>query len=215
MASETERPSAIFMLKWPLLLLVVALIASGAMLGAAYLFLESEKKVNDTSQRMMGDARSRMSNANRELDDLKSSIDKFNSLKQRGAFSPENRLAWVEQMLQLQKAHSISSLEFELGARKKPVLQGNKSFSALDVFASPLSLKFKALHEGEALAFLGAVNQAQGSVFAMENCLMSRVGPIALVDPQPRVEVDCKAYWITLEDKRAATQPASTAPKGK
>lgn len=215
MASETERPSAIFMLKWPLLLLLISVIASGAMLGAAFLYLESEKKVNDSSQRMMGDARSRMSNANRELDDLKSSIDKFNSLKKRGAFSPENRLAWIEYMLQLQKAHNISSLEFELGARKKPVLQGNKSFTAVDIFASPLSLKFKSLHEGEAFSFLGAVNQAQGGVFPLESCLMSRIGPLALTDAQPRLEVDCKAYWVTLEDKRAVSQASAAASKGK
>lgn len=205
MASEIARPNVLAMLKWPLLLLVVTAISSACMLAAAFLFLENEKRANDSSQRIVADAQSRMSNANREVEALKNSIDKFNSLKRIGAFSQENRLVWIERVLQLQKQHQVQSLEFDLGARKKPALQGNRSYSALGVNASPVGMKFQALHEGDALAFLEDANRLQGGVFPFESCAFKRINSAPLASPQPRIEVECKALWITLDDKHVQT----------
>jgi hypothetical protein len=203
-ANESARPNVVSMLKWPLLLLVISLISSGCMLAAAYLYMENEKRSNEASQRLISDAQARMSNANREVEALKNSIDKFNSLRKIGAFSQENRLAWIERTLLIQKQHNIQSLEFDLGARKKPTLQGNRNYSALGVYASPISFKFQALHEEEALAFLDASNQSPGGLFPVESCSFTRISKAPLSNPAPRIEAECKALWVTLEDKRAS-----------
>jgi hypothetical protein len=71
----------------------------------------------------------------------------------------------------------------------------------MDVLASRVKLRVRALHEGDVFAFLSALSQTPQGFYPVDRCLLRRVDN-ALETLQPHVEADCTLEWITLREKR-------------
>jgi len=73
----------------------------------------------------------------------------------------------------------------------------------VDVLASRVRLKARALHEGDVLDFVSGLTQSQQGFYPVDHCSLRR---LEVADPdalQPRVEAECTLEWITLRDKTA------------
>jgi len=62
------------------------------------------------------------------------------------------------------------------------------------------SLKARALHEGDALAFIDEIARSRQGFYPVDQCTLQRIeGPPSIL--APHVEADCTLEWITLRDK--------------
>ena len=122
----------------------------------------------------------------------------------RGLMQPEQRLELVEMMNGLRARNGILALDYEIAPQRPLVVAGARHFPALDILSSRVSVKLRALHEGDVLAFIDELAASRQGFYPVDRCVMRRMevaNPDAL---QPRVEADCTLEWITMKEKRVA-----------
>jgi len=196
-------------LKWPLVATLLGLVTAGLFVGGSYFYLEQQKKDDVASKRRLQDANLRLSNANKDAEDLRDSQDAYQQLVANGIFQPERRLDWIEKLDALKVQHHLPLLEYHIDPQRTAVLPGGRVFASLDVFASRAHLKVRAYHDGDLVAFLDELGRSEHGFFPMDRCVMRTLdAPGALA---PHIEAECNVDWVTLRDRRATG--SANAPK--
>jgi hypothetical protein len=184
-------------------LLVLSIAASVAIALGSNWYLTREKREILGAERRMQEARARLDAARRERDSLQDSADVFRTLVERGLLQGERRLDLVEMVNTLRARNQIYTLDYEVGAQRPLQLAGGRVFPAVDVLASRVHLRMRALHEGDVIAFVEALSQSRQGFYPVDRCSMRRIEAAAPDSLQPRVEADCAFEWITLKEKNA------------
>jgi hypothetical protein len=185
-------------------LLVLSIAAAVAIAVGSNWYLAREKRESVSADRRMQEARSRLDSARRERDSLQDSAEVFRTLVDRGLLQGERRLDLVEMVNSLRARHQLYSLDYEMGAQRPLQLAGGRVFPAVDVLASRVRMRIRALHEGDIVAFVDALAQSRQGFYPIDRCSMRRVEVAAPDSLAPRVEADCAFEWITLKEKNAA-----------
>jgi len=184
---------------WIVLALAVAFGA--ALAYGSYWYLQQEKKDTVASTRRLQEAKARTEAVRRELEDLRTSSKVFQGLLDRGVLQEERRLDFIERLDQLKTTHRLASLEYDIDPQRVLPLAGGRVFNSLDVMGSRVKLRFKALHEGDALAFLEDLSSPPRGFNAMSRCHLFRIERAGGDLASPRVEANCTLEWISLRDK--------------
>jgi len=185
---------------WVLLGLSIA-AAIAIVLGSQW-YRERESRESTTAQRRLSEATGRVEAARRERDSLQESADVFRTLLERGLLQGEHRLDLVEMVNSLRVRHGLFSLDYEIAPQRTLQLPGGRVYPALEVLASRVKVKLRALHEGDVLGFVQDLGQSRQGFYPIDRCLMRRVeAPADAL--QPHVEAECAFEWITLKDKNA------------
>ena len=185
---------------WVLLGLSIA-AAIAIVLGSQW-YRERESRESTSAQRRLSEATGRVEAARRERDSLQESADVFRTLLERGLLQGEHRLDLVEMVNSLRVRHGLFSLDYEIAPQRTLQLPGGRVYPALDVLASRVKVKLRALHEGDVLGFVQDLGQSRQGFYPIDRCLMRRVeAPADAL--QPHVEAECAFEWITLKDKNA------------
>jgi len=183
---------------WVLLgLSAAAAIAIGAF---GHWVTERDKREGGQAQKRLAEARARLDGARRERDNLTESAEVFRSLVDRGILQDERRLDLIELVAELRKRHGLVSLEYDI-APQRP-LPGT-TYVSVEVLASRVKLKARAVHEGDALAFIDDLARSQRGLYPVERCAMKRIDSEAPTAARPRIEAECTLEWITLREKKA------------
>jgi len=185
-------------------ILAVAFATSAVLVGATHWFLEKERRDAGSSNKRLQEARTRVENIRRERDSLQQSEEVFRTLLARGLMQPERRLDLVELVNGLRAQHQILALDYEISPQRPLQLAGGRAFPAVDILASRVSLRVRALHEGDVLAFIDSLGASRQGFYPVDRCVLRRLevaSPDALL---PRVEADCTLEWITMKEKRVA-----------
>jgi hypothetical protein len=183
--------------------LVLALLAGAGIVAGAYWYANKEKLESANSSRRLQEARARLDGARRERDSLQESADVFRTLVERGMLQGEHRLDLVELVNSLRAKYQISALDYEVAPQRPLQLAGGRSFKSVDVLASRVKLRARALHEGDLLGFIDALSRNPQGFYPVDRCAMKRLVAPSPDSIQPRVEADCTLEWITLKEKRA------------
>jgi hypothetical protein len=186
---------------WALLVLAVA--AAGGLAFGGKWYLEHERMERRSATQRLEQARSRLENARRERDNLRESADIFRGLVERGLLQGERRLDMVELVNGLRVRYQLFGLDYEISPQRPLPLAGGRSFPAVDVLASRVKLKMRALHEGDVLGFVEGLADSRQGFFPLDRCAMRRIEVTAPDALQPRVEAECAFEWITLKEKNA------------
>ena len=199
---SAEGKPAWRLLRLPLVVTLLGFATAVLFVGGSYFYLQQEKKDDVASKRRLQDANLRLSNANKDADDLRDSVDAYQQLVSNGIFEPENRLDWIEAVGALKAKHHLTLLEYHLDPQRPVALPGGRSFSSLEVFATRVQFRMRAYHDGDLLAFLDDVAHSGHGFFPMDRCAMRLIEPTAEA-LSPRMEAECNIEWITLKDRRA------------
>ncbi|MGZ5105716.1 MAG: hypothetical protein ACXWHB_14490, partial [Usitatibacter sp.] len=178
-------------LAMPWLLLVLAILAGSGIVAGSHWYANKEKQDSAASSRQLQEARTRLDSARRERDSLQESSEVFRTLVDRGMLQSEHRLDLVELILGLRAKHQLAGLDYEIAPQRPLQLAGGRVFSSVDVLASRVKLRARALHEGDMLAFIDALSRNPQGFYPVDRCNIRRV---EVSDPdslQPRVEADC------------------------
>ena len=185
---------------WVLLGLSIA-AAIAIVLGSQW-YRERESRESSSAQRRLSEATGRVEAARRERDSLQESADVFRTLLERGLLQGEHRLDLVEMVNSLRVRHGLFSLDYEIAPQRTLQLPGGRVYPALEVLASRVKVKLRALHEGDVLGFVQDLGQSRQGFYPIDRCLMRRVeAPADAL--RPHVEAECAFEWITLKDKNA------------
>jgi hypothetical protein len=186
---------------WILLAASIA-CAVGLAFGGKW-HLEREKRARLSAGQSLEQARVKLENARRERDNLRESAEIFGTLVDRGLLQGERRLDMVELVNGLRERYQLFSLDYEVAPQRQLPLPGGRVYPAVDVLASRVKLRMRALHEGDVVGFMEELAASRQGFFLPDRCVLKRVeaaSPTAMV---PRVEAECGFEWITLKDKNA------------
>lgn len=178
------------------------LIAAG-LIGSSHWFLEKQKRESAALAKRTSEGRTRVETARRERESLEQSRDVFRTLMERGLLQTERRLDLVELLNGLKVRNHLYSLDYEIGVQRPLALSGGLALTAVDVLASRVKLRVRALHEGDVLQFIEGLSQNRQGFYPVDRCIIRRVDTKG-EDLQPRVEAECTMEWITLKERRAA-----------
>jgi len=185
------------------MLLVLAIIAGAGIVAGSHWYAQKEKRDSADFGRRLQEARSRLDGARRERDSLQESAEVFRTLVDRGLLQGERRLELVELVNTLRARYQVA-LDYEIAPQRPLTLAGGRVFPSVDVLASRVRLKARALHEGDLLGFIDALTSNPQGFYPIDRCTMKRVEATAADSLQPRVEAECTLEWITLKEKRGA-----------
>lgn len=182
-------------------LLAGAVVLGVAIVGGSHWYLERERRESLNAGQRMQEARSRVDAARRERENLQASADTFRTLVDRGLLGAEKRLDMVELVNALRTRHQLAALDYEIGPQRALNLGGNRTYPSMDVLASRVKMKARALHEGDLLGFIEELGTSRQGFYPIDRCVLRRVdgSPDGL---RPRVEAECALEWITLREKR-------------
>jgi hypothetical protein len=167
------------------------------------LYLEHEKRTRLTSAQRLEQARARLEIARRERDNLRESADIFRTLVDRGILQGERRLDMVELINGLRAREHLFALDYEISPQRPLQLGAGRSYPAVDVLASRVKVRMRALHEGDVLGFVQGLGESRQGFFPLDRCTMRRIESASPDAIAPRVEAECAFEWITLRDKNA------------
>ena len=186
---------------WIMLVLSIACAVALGFGGKWY--LESEKRSRKTEGQRLEQARSRLETARRERDNLRESADIFRILVDRGLLQGERRLDMVELVNGLRARYQLFALDYEIAAQRPLALPGGRVYPAVDVLASRVKLRMRALHEGDVVGFVQDLAASRHGFFPLDRCAMRRIEAPSPEAIAPRVEAECGFEWITLKEKNA------------
>ena len=199
--SQVFSRSGLMALRAPLVVLALAIAAGAASIAAGHWYANKEKRERADSGRRLQEARARMEGARREHDNLMQSAEVFRTLVDRGMLQGERRLDLVELVNSLRSRHQLAGLDYDIAPQRPLQLAGGRGFGSIDVLASRVKLRARALHEGDVLAFIDELTSTPQGFYPMDRCVMRRI-EAATDTLQPRVEGECTLEWITLREKR-------------
>jgi hypothetical protein len=185
-------------------LLAVAVIGGIALVAGSHWFLERERRENANYERRVMEARTRLDAARRERDSLQQSAEGIRTLVDRGLLQAERRLDLVELVNSLRARHQLFTLDYEISPQRPLALPGGRVYPSVDVLASRVKLRLRALHEADVLAFIESLTQSRQGFYPVDRCALKRLESLDPDALQPRVEADCTLEWITLKEKRAS-----------
>ena len=181
------------------ILLGLSLATSAAIAWGSHWYLERERRERVGAGQRLEQARARAQGAQRELDSLQESAVVFRELVDRGLLAGERRIDLVEMVNGLRARHRLFALDYEIAPQRPLKLPGGRAFAAVEVLASRVQLRMRALHEGDVLDFIAELAASRKGFYPVDRCAMRRLEaePDAL---QPRVEAECALEWITLKE---------------
>lgn len=161
-----------------------AVLLAGFGVGAflvvgSYLYWQAEKKNDLQSQRSAQDLRGRLDVAKRDRDDLLGSEDTYKTLAAHGMFLAEQRFDLIEAFAALKNRHQLVSLGYEVAPQRPLRLSAGAAYSGVNLVASRVKLKIRALHDADLVAFLDEFPRLQRGFFPLDRCAIKR-GPEAL-----------------------------------
>jgi hypothetical protein len=184
------------------ILLALAIAGGAAIVAGSIWFHDKEQRDNAASGKRLQEARTRVAGARRERDSLHESAEVFRALVDRGLLQSESRLDLVELVNALRARHQLFALDYEIAPQRPLQLAGGRVFASVDVLASRVKLKARALHEGDVLGFVDALAKTPQGFYPVDRCVMRRIEAPDAESVQPRIEADCTLEWITLREKR-------------
>ena len=186
------------------IVLGLAVLVGVGIVAASVWFLNKEKREAVGASRRVQEARARVEAARRERDNLQESSEVFRTLVARGLLQTEKRLDLVELLNTLRIQHQLHGLDYEIAPQRPLALPGGRNYTAVDVLASRVKFKVRALHEGDVVGFVDALANSRQGFYPLDRCVMRRIEVANPTSLQPRVEADCALEWVTLKAKRAA-----------
>ena len=184
-------------------ILVVSIFAAIAIVAASQWYRDREKHESMASEQRLKESRGRVEAARRERDSLQESADVFRTLVERGLLQNEQRLDLVEMMNNLRARYQLFSLDYEIAPQRALALPGGRVYASVDVLASRVRIKLRALHEGDVLDFVDGLTHSGQGFYVVDRCKMRRAEEARVDILAPHVEAECTLEWITLKEKRA------------
>ena len=192
---------SIIALRWPLIVLVLALLTGAAMVIASLYLQDTRAHEYLQVQNRLRAAQLALNNARREESDLQTYRSRYDSLFAKGVFGQERRLNWVEYVDDLAKLGRFQSLTYEIATQKPVSLGASGQANSVDMLASRIQLKMGFVHEGDMARTLDELHQSNTGLYRIDACSVARKDAAQEPTVGENITAACRLQWITLRPR--------------
>ncbi|MDP3694723.1 MAG: hypothetical protein Q8R42_01265, partial [Desulfocapsaceae bacterium] len=128
-----KRPllsSDLLLLKWPVLLLVICVVASVLWCGGALKFRKSSLLAIQAARANREQMSAQVQQVKDEETNIRSHLDRYRQLQTSGVIGDEERLKLVEALGRIRDRHKLYAIQFDVGPQALVSLQEGEAESA-------------------------------------------------------------------------------------
>jgi hypothetical protein len=185
------------LLRWPMLLLAVALALMSLLIWASHGEYQRSQARAKEAERANMRARGELLEVRAQETNYRSFSSQFELLEGRGLTGEERRLDWIDMVQRLRERHRLYTLEYDISAQRNFVASLAPP-AGLNPRSSAVALQFTTLHEGDLINFLDELEQQSPGIFRQTRCDIRRL-PAAADSASARLSVRCEYDWLTLK----------------
>ncbi len=187
-------------LKWSLGAFLLSLLLGGSLIAASNQSQEQALKNRQTAQSQLGEARSQLSAAENDQENMSSYAMEYNTLVTQKVIGNEQRLDWIEGLEKLRQQGRVLDFKYTIApqqayAPNPPLEAGNYQLNR-----SNMSMQIDLLHEEQLLHFLSAMHSQIKGWFILDGCTLSRAEASADTSP---LKAECTGGWFTMKNRSA------------
>jgi len=196
-------------LRYPLLALVAALLASAALVFFTRQELNQEKSRNTSQEGVLREARERLQKSGEEKDRILRYRASFIALQQRGFVGEEQRINWVDALRAASLSLKMFGVNYQIEAQQpyqSPAVTDSGPYRA---HQSPMKISLGLLHEEDLMRFVNALTGQQAGIFTLRECSLQRqsAGKVENARVQPNLQADCSLAWLSISEAKGAENP--------
>jgi hypothetical protein len=181
----------------------IVVLLSGALVTGGRMLLARTVPATAAAQQKQIAARERHGQAETERDEIRQFQPSFGQLRARGFVGPENRLAMLEAIRDIQRAHGLLPITYEFAPQQLVALEPAQLAAPLELHSSTVTLHMGLLHEMDLVNFMRDLKSK--GVFTVKECQLAArdVGPVAGPN-EARITADCSLFWLTVGEAAPA-----------
>jgi hypothetical protein len=193
------------LMRWSL-----AAICASALLSSFILYISSQYSDHNelnlrTAQRQLNDARSRLTAARQDQENLSVYATEYGALEEQNIIGDEHRLDWIEGLEKLRRLNLAIDFRYNIAPQKIYAPQPAIDSGSFNIHYSEMKLQFDLLHEGQLLAFFAALRSQIKGQYQLEGCTLQRndIAEDAAAPMATHIKAECSGGWITLKNRNA------------
>ncbi len=198
----------LLLLKWPVLLLVICVVASALWCGGAFKFKERAARAMQAAQANRKQMGARVQQIEDEEKIIRSYIARYRHLQTSGVIGAEERLELVEAIGRIRARHKLYAVHFDVGPQAVVPLQKGEpegAGSSFSLRASRIQLDLPLLHEEDLARLLLELRSVGRGLFVVEECSVNRTGSEVaseILKLSENLNASCKIFWLTLKAEK-------------
>ncbi|HSD39123.1 MAG TPA: hypothetical protein VLC92_16555 [Rhodocyclaceae bacterium] len=185
----------------PVALSLCLLAISAAMLWFAH---SARSKAVAERIRTTQEAQAATDRLRRTADDeslIRRTIDRFETLQQRGLIGPEHRLDWADRMRAIRERHRFVQLDFELSPQR--IIGPLSTPGDYQLAASRMQIRAGLLHEGDFFDLITDLRtRPVSAIVAPRRCTLTPSSESTAQGINLRAE--CTVEWLTVTTARGS-----------
>jgi hypothetical protein len=208
-------------LKWPVLLLVICLIASAVWYGGVSKFQKIALSAMQAAQVERDNGEATLRAIEEEEKIVRNYSERYRQLQTSGVIGDETRLELVEALGHIRERHKLYPLQFDIGQQVVIPLKTGAPENVgayLSLRSSRIQIALPLLHEDDLTRLLQELRSVGRGIFVVEECAISRGSDSEkeLLELKENLSVACKILWLTLkpEEPREAGDGIAPPPVG-
>ena len=191
------RPEDFSLLRGSLLFFMIAVILSVAGWVGSWQYQKIVDEEKSAAERSLSAARAQLANARAQRQYFAENQSTYAELANKGLFSEEKRLDWIETIQRLRDRHRIFNIDYTLSAQE-PMAPGAANVAA---YATKVDLQFGLLHEQDLLDFFADFRNEVPGIFVLNSCALKREGQKVAMATESNLSADCSLQWISVKEK--------------
>ena len=193
------------LLRWSLAAMGASILLSGIILYSSSAYTEFVQKDNRAAQNQLREARSRLTMALQDRENLSTYSREYAVLEQHKIFGDDHRLDWMEGYEKLRQQNLLPDFSYTIAPQKIHVPQPAIDSGNFDIQYSEAKMQFDLLHEGQLLKFFAALRGRNQGWYQLEGCTLQRVAAdTAAPATRAQIKAECSGGWVTLKNRNAA-----------
>ena len=201
--------SDFLLMRWSVLAICASLIVSAIIFYSSGSYAEKSLKDQRNAQSMLNDARTRLTTALQDQENMAIYADEYGALIEANIIGDDQRLDWMEGIEKIRQKNLVMDFRYSIAPQRiytpqPPIGSGN-----FDIRYSEMKLQFDLLHEAQLLDFFDALRADIKGWYQLEGCTLQRIGTETGADngdkqtTTARLKAECSGGWITLKNRNA------------
>jgi len=194
-------------LRYPLWVLVVALLASIALVFFTGQQLDQEKLRYASQEGVLREARERMLRSSEEKERILRYRAAFIALQRNGFLGEEQRINWVDGLRATSLSLKLSGVSYHIEVQRPYGAPLGIDLGPYRMHQSLMKISLGLLHEEDLMRFVNALAAQQAGVFALRECSLRRLGAGKAESAmlQDNLQADCSLAWLSVSEEKGVT----------
>lgn len=171
-------------------------LLSAALVTAGHVMLSKTVPRTAEARQSQAAARERLVQAETERIEIRDFQPKFEQLRTRGFFGPEDRLVMLEAIAAIARQRSLLPIRYEFAPQQVVALDPALLAPPLELHASTVAVRLGLLHEMDLVHFLADLKAR--AFFTVKECVLVSQDGASSSAPSARVAADCTLFWLSV-----------------